>query len=189
MTTTRGSLAAAVIAAGLAGGACGPLRLDSRPEIRGTVAAVQASSVDIRHKTGQIYRVELTRETRIIHNQRPGDLTLCPGQRATVLLIGHAQFTASSMTIWSGRCRERRGEADRCRRPWPHDAAAEKAIRSRPAGWRTAPRGISRGGAISQRPSSLVTPEHAAQLAISLRCRGTFLAFDSSAVFEVPHGP
>ena len=44
MTTTRGSLAAAMIAACLAGGACGPLRLDSRPEIRGTVAAVQRSS-------------------------------------------------------------------------------------------------------------------------------------------------
>ena len=115
MTTTRGSLAAAVIAACLAGGACGPLRLDSRPEIRGTVAAVQARAVDIRHKTGRTYRVELTRETRIIHDQRPGDLTLCPGQRVTVLLVGHAEFTASAVTIWSGRCTPREispGSAD-----------------------------------------------------------------------------
>src|SRR4026208_238954 len=71
MTTTRGSLAAAVIAACLAGGACGPLRRGSRPEVRGPVAAVQARAVDIRHKTGRTYRVELTRETRIIHDQRP----------------------------------------------------------------------------------------------------------------------
>ena len=115
MTTTRGSLAAAVIAACLAGGACGPLRLDSRPEIRGTVASVQPRAVDIRHKTGQIYRIELTRETRIIHDQRAGDLTLCPGQRVTVLLVGRAEFTASAVTIWSGRCTPReisRGGAD-----------------------------------------------------------------------------
>ena len=115
MTTTRGSLAAAVIAACLAVDACGPLRLDSRPEIRGTVAAVHAQAVDIRHKTGRTYRVELTRETRIIHDQRPGDLTLCPGQRVTVLLVGRAEFTASAVTIWSGRCPARgisRGGAD-----------------------------------------------------------------------------
>ena len=105
MTTTRGSLAPAVIAACLAGGACGPLRLDSRPEIRGTVAAVQARAVDIRHKTGRTYRVELTPETRIIHDRRPGDQTLCPGQRASVLLVGRAQFTAAAVTVWSGRCR------------------------------------------------------------------------------------
>ena len=115
MATIRGSLAVATIAACLAGGACGPLRLDSRPEIRGTVAAVQPRAVDIRHKTGQIDRVELTRETRIIHDQKPGDLTLCPGQRATVLLVGRAQFTASAVTIWGGRCTARgisRGGAD-----------------------------------------------------------------------------
>ena len=105
MATTRGSLAAAMIAACLAGGACGPLRLDSRPEIRGTVAAVHAQAVDIRHKTGRTYRIELTRDTRIIHNTKPGDPTLCPGLRATVLLVSRAQFTASSVTVWSGRCR------------------------------------------------------------------------------------
>ena len=105
MATTHGSLAAAMIAACLAGGACGPLRLDSRPEIRGTVAAVHAQAVDIRHKTGRTYRIELTRDTRIIHNTKPGDPTLCPGLRATVLLVSRAQFTASSVTVWSGRCR------------------------------------------------------------------------------------
>jgi hypothetical protein len=115
MATIRGSLAVATIAACLAAEACGPLRLDSRPEILGTVTAVQAQSLDIRHKTGRTYRVELTRETRIIHDQRPGDVTLCPGQRATVLLAGRAQFTASAVTIWSGRCTARgisRGGAD-----------------------------------------------------------------------------
>jgi hypothetical protein len=106
MTTTRRSLAAALAAACVAASACGPLRLDARPEIRGTVVAVkQGQSVELRHKTGQTYRIELTRETRIIHTKTPGDLTLCPGQRATVLLAGRAQFTASSVTVWSGRCR------------------------------------------------------------------------------------
>lgn len=105
MPTTRGSLVAAMIAACLAGGACGPLRFDSRPEIRGAVTAVHAQAVDIRHKTGRTYRVALTRDTRIIHNKRPADLTLCPGLRATVLLVSRTQFTASSVTVWSGRCR------------------------------------------------------------------------------------
>jgi hypothetical protein len=105
MATTHGFLAAVMIAACLGGGACGPLRLDSRPEIRGAVTAVHARAVDIRHKTGRTYRVGFTRDTRIIHNNEAGDLTLCPGLRVTVLLVGRAQFTASSVTVWSGRCR------------------------------------------------------------------------------------
>jgi hypothetical protein len=94
-----------MVAACLAGGACGPLRFDSRPEILGTIAAVHARALDVRHKTGRTYRVELTPDTRIIHNKRPGDRTLCPGLRATVLLVGRAQYTAASVTVWSGRCR------------------------------------------------------------------------------------
>jgi len=106
MATPRGSLAAAlIIAACLAGGACGPLRLDSRPAIRGTLATVHAQAIGIRHKTGRTYRVDLTRDTRIIHHTSPGDLTLCPGQRVTVLLASRAPFTASSVTVWSGGCR------------------------------------------------------------------------------------
>ena len=105
MTTTRAFLTAALVAACLGDTACALRRLDSRPEIRGTVVAVHARAVEIRHKTGGIYRVELTRETRIIPNNRAGDLTLCPGLRTTVRLVGRAQFTASSVTVWSGRCR------------------------------------------------------------------------------------
>jgi hypothetical protein len=103
--TLRASLEAVLIAACLVSTACGPLRLDGRPEIRGTVVAVHARAVDIRHKTGGIYRIELTRDTRIVANNRPADLTLCPGLRATVQLVGRAQFTASSVTVWNGRCR------------------------------------------------------------------------------------
>jgi hypothetical protein len=47
----------------------------------------------------------MTRDTRIVANNRPADLTLCPGLRATVQLVGRAQFTASSVTVWNGRCR------------------------------------------------------------------------------------
>lgn len=105
MTATRASLAAALVVVCLGGTACGLRRLDSRPEIRGTVVAVHHQSMEIRHKTGGIYRVELTRETRIIQNNRPVDMTLCPGLRATVRLVGRAHYTASSVTVWSGRCR------------------------------------------------------------------------------------
>jgi len=105
MTRPLASLAAALVAACPGGTACGPLRLDSRSEIRGTVVAVDARAVDIRHKTGGVYRVVLTRDTRIIPNNRPGDSTLCPGLRTTVRLVGRAQFTASSVRVWSGRSR------------------------------------------------------------------------------------
>jgi len=105
MTTTRACLAAALVAACLGDTACGLQRLDSRPEILGTIVAVDARALEIRHKTGGIYRVELTRETRIIQNNTPVDLTLCPGLRTTVRLVGRAQFTASSVTVWRGRCR------------------------------------------------------------------------------------
>ena len=105
MVATRGSLAAAMIAVWLAGGACGPLRLDSRPEIRGALAAVHAQAMDIRHKTGRIYRVGLTPATRIIDKNKGGEPTaLCPGLRVTVLLVSPTQYTASSVTVWSGRC-------------------------------------------------------------------------------------
>jgi hypothetical protein len=73
--------------------------------MRGTVVRVHAQAVDIRHKTGGIYRVELTPETRIIQNNSPADRTLCPGLRTTVRLVGRSQFTASSVTVWGGRCR------------------------------------------------------------------------------------
>ena len=106
MTTPRGSLAAAMIAGCLAVGACGPLRFDSQPGIRGTVATVHARAVGIRHKTGRTFRVELTPDTRIIDRTRPGGPTLCAGQRVTVLLASPGQFTASSVTVWGGEARD-----------------------------------------------------------------------------------
>ena len=84
--------------------ACAPLRLDDAPQIRGTLVTVERSGVDIRHKTGRTYRVEVTPDTKIVNSSRPGDTTLCPGQRATVFLVGPRRFTASSITLWSGRC-------------------------------------------------------------------------------------
>ena len=104
MVATRGRLAAGLIAAWLTGGACGPIRLDSRPEIRGSLAAVHAEAVDVRHKTGRTYRVGLTPDTRIIYDNQTSERALCPGLRVTVLLVGRTQFTASSVTVWSGRC-------------------------------------------------------------------------------------
>jgi hypothetical protein len=104
MTTRRASLAAAIVAACVSATACAALFLDSTPQIRGTLVAVHAHALDIRHKTGGTYRIELTRDTRIIRNNRPVDMTLCAGLRTTVRLVGRGQFTASSVTIWSGRC-------------------------------------------------------------------------------------
>lgn len=105
MTSIRGSLGAGLVAACALAAACGPLWLDRPPQIRGTVVTVDGRTVDIEHKTGRIYRIEVTEDTRIADDRRPGDVTLCPGQRATVSLVARRQFTASSITVWSGRCR------------------------------------------------------------------------------------
>jgi hypothetical protein len=83
---------------------CGPIRLDDRPQIRGTLVATGERWVAIRHKTGQVYNVELTRQTRIVNQGAAGRETLCAGQRATVFLTGPGQYTASAVTIWSGQC-------------------------------------------------------------------------------------
>jgi hypothetical protein len=85
--------------------ACGPLRLDDTPQIRGTLVSVDAATVGLRHKAGQTYYVEITRDTRIVNSRHPGNVTLCPGQRATVFLAGARRFTASSITLWSGDCK------------------------------------------------------------------------------------
>ena len=106
MSIEHRSLGAALVAAVcLTVSACGPLRLDTTPQIRGTVVTVDQGTVGIKHKTGRIYHVEVTRQTRIVNSTRSGDISLCPGQRATVFLVGRRQFTASSITLWSDRCR------------------------------------------------------------------------------------
>lgn len=105
MTTIRASLAAVLAGACLGAAACGPLRLDSRPEIRGTLVKVHDQAVDLRHKTGGVYRIGITRETRIVQQDGTDDRRLCPGLRTSVRLADRAQFTASSVTVWSGRCR------------------------------------------------------------------------------------
>ena len=102
-TIVHRSLAVLTIAGVISG--CGPIRLDDRPQIRGTIAAAGERWLSIRHKTGQVYEVELTRQTRIVNQAVPGRETPCAGQRATVFLIGPGQFTASAVTIWGGQCR------------------------------------------------------------------------------------
>ena len=84
---------------------CGPIRLDDRPQIRGTIANAGDQWLSIRHKTGHVYDVELTRQTRIRNEGAPGQETLCEGQRATVFLVGPGHFIASAVTIWGGQCR------------------------------------------------------------------------------------
>jgi hypothetical protein len=84
---------------------CGPLRLDDRPHIRGTFVSVDATTVGVRHKTGRTYQVELTADTRIVNTRQPGNVTLCPGQRATVFLSATRHFSARSITLWSGDCK------------------------------------------------------------------------------------
>ena len=106
MSIRQGSFGAALVAAAcLTVSACGPLRLDAAPQIRGTLLTVDGRTVGIRHKTGMTYHVEVTRETRIVNSKRPGHLSLCPGQRATVFLVEPRRFTASSITVWSDGCR------------------------------------------------------------------------------------
>lgn len=105
MTDTHRLLGAAVVMAGSLATACGPIRLDDTPQIRGTVVAVDGKTVSIKHKTGGTYSVEVTPDTRIVNSSQPGNAKLCPGQRATVLLAGHRRFIASSIMLWSGECK------------------------------------------------------------------------------------
>ena len=84
--------------------ACGPLRLDDRPQIHGTVMTVDGHAMTIRHKNGQTYRVAVTPDTRIVGQGPPRNARLCPGQRATVVLAdAPGKLTASSITPRS-RC-------------------------------------------------------------------------------------
>jgi hypothetical protein len=92
-------------AACLLAAACGPLRLDGRPSIRGTVVAVQQDAIAIKHKTGRTYRVKLGRDTRIVRRSGSGEVTLCPGVRATVYLTESRTFTASEVNVSGDRCR------------------------------------------------------------------------------------
>ena len=85
--------------------ACGPLSLDHRPHIRGTVMTVDGHTLTIRHKTGRTYEVGITPDTRVVSQRQARDARLCPGQRATVFLAdAPGRFTASSITLWSDRC-------------------------------------------------------------------------------------
>ena len=102
-TIVHRALAVLTIAAAIGG--CGPIRLDDRPHIRGTIIATGDRGLAIRHKTGQVYDVGLTDETRIVNRGAPGRETLCAGQRATVLLVAPQHFVASTVTIWSGQCK------------------------------------------------------------------------------------
>jgi hypothetical protein len=106
MTVVRkafGVLLAGSVCAALVG--CAPLRLDDTPRIRGTLVAVEPGAVDVKHKTGRTYHVEVTPDTRIVNSSPTGDATLCAGRRATVSLVAPRRFTESSITLWSGRCR------------------------------------------------------------------------------------
>lgn len=106
MSGKHGAFAAALLATGcITATTCAPLRVDERPQIRGTFVTVDGSTVGLRHKTGRTYRIEVTPDTRIVNSRQPGDVMLCPGQRATVFLAGTSRFTASSITLWSGRCK------------------------------------------------------------------------------------
>jgi hypothetical protein len=85
--------------------ACGPLRLDDTPQIKGTVVAIDGDTIGVKHKTGGTYYLQVTPETTIVNRRQPGTTRLCAGQRATVLLGGPRRFTASSITLWSGDCK------------------------------------------------------------------------------------
>ena len=97
--------AVAILSIASVSSGCGPIRLDNRPQIRGTIAAASDKWLSIRHKTGQVYHVELTQQTRIVNQGAPGPETPCAGQRATVFLVGPGHFIASAVTIWGGQCR------------------------------------------------------------------------------------
>ena len=106
MTTARRSAAAIALALASAiwTSSCGGIGIEESPHIRGTLVAVDGGTIVIRHKTGQTHEVDVTAETRIVNPTVPGDRTLCAGQKATVFISGQRRFTASSITLWGGRC-------------------------------------------------------------------------------------
>lgn len=101
----RAVICAIAAAACFSAAACGPLRLDGRASIRGTVVAVQQDAIAIKHKTGRTYRVELSRDTRIVHTNGSGEVTLCPGVRATAYLTESRTLKASEVKVSGDRCR------------------------------------------------------------------------------------
>ena len=105
MTDQHRLFAASIAVSSFLGAACGPLRLDDRPQIYGRVVSVEADTVGVKHKTGGTYYVDVTPDTKVTNKLQPGSRTLCPGQRATVFLARDARLTASSITLWSGKCR------------------------------------------------------------------------------------
>jgi hypothetical protein len=106
MTVARRSAAVIVLALASAiwTSGCRGIGIEDSPHIRGTLVAVDGGTIVIRHKTGKAHTVEVTADTRIVNPRVPGDRTLCAGQRATVFVSGQRRFTASSITLWSGRC-------------------------------------------------------------------------------------
>ena len=96
---------AAALAACFSAAACGPLRLDGRPSIRGTVVAVQQDAIAIKHKTGRTYRVGLSHDTRVVDSRGSVEVALCPGVRATVYLTAPRTFVASEVNVHGDRCR------------------------------------------------------------------------------------
>jgi hypothetical protein len=104
MRTRRPALCGLLVAAAVALDACAALRLDARPQIRGTLVTTERSVVGIRHKTGATYQVRLTPDTRILDTRNASAVVLCPGLRATVYLVAPERFTASEVRVAGGRC-------------------------------------------------------------------------------------
>jgi len=105
MKSLRAIGCAVAAAACISAAGCGPLRLDGRRSIRGTVVAVQQDAIAIKHKTGRTYRVEISRDTRIVQKSGSREGALCPGVRATVYLTASRTFTASEVNVSGDRCR------------------------------------------------------------------------------------
>jgi hypothetical protein len=86
--------------------ACGPIRLDATPQVRGSVVGVEPQRLTIRHKTGYTYDVAVTPETRIVQGEDVVDLgDVCTGQRAIVILSEADHTQASEVRVAGKRCR------------------------------------------------------------------------------------
>lgn len=92
------------------GGGCAMVHRQPRTgevaEVRGASIGLTPEYLEIRHKTGQVFRVRLDTETRFAANSQPAARDcIVPGTRLVTLSTReNGAWKANRITIFSGRC-------------------------------------------------------------------------------------
>ena len=109
MTRWRGVALVLAFAAPLGGG-CATVHRQPHTgevaEVRGASIGLTPEYLDVRHKTGQVFRVRLDTETSFTARNEPAARDcVVPGTRlATLTTFENGAWKANRITIFSGRC-------------------------------------------------------------------------------------